>query len=90
MVHLFEALRTSQKVAGSIPDGVIELILPVDLWPGVDSPSHRNEYKEYFLGGKDAGCIGLTFVCRPSCNLGALASWKTHWDCCTLRLDNPI
>ena len=66
MVHLFEALRTSQKVAGSIPDGVIELILPVDLWPGVDSPSHRNEYKEYFLGAKGGRCVGLTTL-PPSC-----------------------
>jgi hypothetical protein len=28
--------------------------------PGVDSASNRNEYQEYFLGGKGSWCIGLT------------------------------
>jgi len=28
--------------------------------PGVDSVSNRNEYQEYFLGGKGGGCMGLT------------------------------
>jgi len=28
--------------------------------PGVDSASNRNEYQEYFLGGKGGRCIGLT------------------------------
>ena len=28
--------------------------------PGVDSASNRNEYQEYFLGGKDGRCVGLT------------------------------
>ena len=27
--------------------------------PGVDSACNRNEYKEYFLGGKGGRCIGL-------------------------------
>jgi hypothetical protein len=31
---------------------------------GVDSASNRNEYQEYFLGGK--GCVGLTTL-PPSC-----------------------
>ena len=26
--------------------------------PGVDSASHRNEYQEYFLGGKAGRCLG--------------------------------
>ena len=43
---------TSQKVAGSIPDGV-------------DSTSNRNEYQEYFLWGQGSWCIGLTLP--PSC-----------------------
>ena len=30
-------------------------ILPIALWPWVDSASNRNEYKEYFLGVKVAG-----------------------------------
>jgi hypothetical protein len=32
-----------------------DLILPVALWPGVDSASNRNEYQESFLGVKTAG-----------------------------------
>ena len=28
--------------------------------PGVDSASDRNEYQEYFLGGKGGRCVGLT------------------------------
>ena len=28
--------------------------------PGVDSASNRNEYQEYFLGGKDGRCVSLT------------------------------
>jgi hypothetical protein len=33
--------------------------------PGVDSASNRNEYQEYFLGGKGGQCVGLTlpFLC---------------------------
>jgi len=34
--------------------------------PGVDSGSNRNEYQEYFLGGKGGWCIGLTTL-PPSC-----------------------
>ena len=30
--------------------------------PGVDSASNRNEYQEYFLGGKVDRCVGLTSV----------------------------
>jgi hypothetical protein len=28
--------------------------------PGVDSASNRNEYQEYFLGGKGGWCVRLT------------------------------
>jgi hypothetical protein len=35
---------TSQKVAGSIPDGVIDWLNPV-----IDSVSNRNEYQGYLL-----------------------------------------
>ena len=34
--------------------------------PGVDSASIRNEYQEYFLGGKSGRCVGLTTL-PPSC-----------------------
>ena len=33
--------------------------------PGVDQAS-RNEYQEYFLGGKGSRCVGLTTL-PPSC-----------------------
>ena len=42
----------------------------------MDSASKKNEYQEYFLGGKDGRSVGLTtFMCRLSRNLGALSSW---------------
>jgi hypothetical protein len=51
---------TNQKVAGSIPDGVMEFF--IDINPsdrhyglGIDSVSNRNEYREYFLGVNAAG-----------------------------------
>ena len=37
----------------------IKIILPAALWRGVDSASYRNEYREYFLGGKCGLCLGL-------------------------------
>ena len=51
---------TSQKVAGSIPDGVIGIFSMAQSFrphygPAVDSASNRNEYHEYFLGVKAAG-----------------------------------
>ena len=54
---------TSRKVAGSIPDGVIEVFR----WhnpsgPGVDSPSSRNDYQEYLLGSKGGRRVSLTTV----------------------------
>jgi hypothetical protein len=50
---------TSRKVAGSIPDGVIDITLPAALWPWGYSASDRNKYQEYFLGVKAAGAWGL-------------------------------
>jgi len=51
---------TNRKVAGSIPAGVIGFFIDIKslrshYGPGVDSPSNRNEYQEYFLGVKAAG-----------------------------------
>jgi hypothetical protein len=34
--------------------------------PGVDRASNRNEYQEYFLGGKGGRCVRLTTL-PPSC-----------------------
>ena len=42
--------------------------------PGVDSASNRNEYQEYFLGGKGGRCVELTSL-PTSC-----ANWHEIWD----------
>ena len=54
--------------------------------PGVDSASNRNEYQEYFLGGKAGRCIRLTTL-PPSCAVvmtsGNLISRTAQWlSCC--------
>jgi hypothetical protein len=41
---------------------------------GVDLASNRNEYQEYFLGGKGGQCIGLTTL-PPSC-ANCLEIWE--------------
>jgi len=51
---------TNQKVAGSIPAGVIGFFIDIKSFllhygPGVDSAFNRNEYQENFLGVKVAG-----------------------------------
>ena len=46
---------TKRKVAGSIPNGDIDIAFRPLYGPGVDSASNRNEYREYFLGVKAAG-----------------------------------
>jgi hypothetical protein len=56
---------TRWKVADSIPDGVIDLILPVAVWSWGSTQS-RNEYQECSLRGKGGRCLGLT-VLPPSC-----------------------
>jgi len=38
----------------------IDIIFRSHSGPGVDSASNRNEYQEYFLGVKAAGCVRLT------------------------------
>jgi len=44
--------------------------------PGVDSASNRNEYQEYFVGGKVFRCVGLTTL-PPSC-ADCLEIWEPH------------
>jgi hypothetical protein len=41
-----------------------------------DSASNRNEYQEYFLGGKDGPCVGLTTL-PPSCT-DSLEIWESQ------------
>src|SRR5215470_560601 len=81
---------TNRQVAGSIPDGVIEIFLLHN--PSgrtmVDSSSNRNEYQEYFLGGKGGRCVGLTTLPPSravwSTNLGASTS------CSPIGLPRPL
>jgi hypothetical protein len=54
---------TNRKVAGSIPD-VSGFFIDIKSFrshygPGVDSASNRNEYQQYFLGGKGGRCVRL-------------------------------
>ena len=75
---------TNRKVAGSVPAGVSGFFIDIKSFrshysPGVDSASNRNEYQEYFLGGKNGHCVKLTTYHHPvplSRNLGTLTSWN--------------
>ena len=51
----------NRKITGSIPASISD-IKPFrsHYGPGVDSASNRNEYQEYFLGGKGGRCVRLT------------------------------
>jgi hypothetical protein len=42
--------------------------------PGVESASNRNEYQEYFLGGKGGRCVGLTTL--PTSCADCLEIWE--------------
>ena len=62
---------TTRKFAGSIPAGVSGFFIDIKSFrshygPGVDTASNRNEYREYFLGGKGDRCVRLTTL-PPSC-----------------------
>jgi len=50
----------------------IDIILPDD--PEVESVSDRNEYEEYFLGGKGGRCVGLTT--SPTSCADCLEIWE--------------
>jgi hypothetical protein len=81
VAQLVEALPTSRKVAGSLPDGVIGIFychIPSGRTtaPGVDSVSNRNEYQEYYLGGKGGQCVGLTTL--PASCAGCLEIWESQ------------
>ena len=60
MVQWLRRSATNRKVTGSIPAGVIAFFIDIKFFrshygPGVDSASNSNEYREYFLGVKEAG-----------------------------------
>ena len=69
---------TSRKVAGSISDGVIRIfhrhLVGRAVALGVDPASNRNEYQEYFLGGKGGRCVGLTTL--PPSRADCLKIWE--------------
>ena len=67
----------------------IDIICLAILWPRGNSASNRNEYQEYFLGGKGGQCIG------PSVHVEHFEIWEPqppgilraspglYRDCCT-------
>jgi len=69
-----------ENPTGSIPDddsGFFIDIIPFrsHYGPGIDSTSKRNEYQEYFLGGKGGRCLRVTTYRHTvplSLNLGTL------------------
>ena len=68
---MVKVLCYKSKDAGSIPAGVSGFFIDIKAFrshydPGVDSASNRNEYRDYFLGGKDGRCVRLTNL-PPSC-----------------------
>ena len=61
---------TNRKVAGSIPAGVTGYFIGIKSFrshygPWGDSAPNRNEYQEYFLGGKGDRCLRLTTLPPP-------------------------
>ena len=86
MAQLVEALRYKPKGRGFDPRWCHWNFS--SFWsrygPAVDSASNRNEYQEYFLGGKCGRCVGLTTL-PPSC-VDCLEIWEpqltgTLWAC---------
>jgi len=73
VVQLVRHCTTNWKVTGSIPDGVTG-IFHRHYPSGHDSASNRNEYQEYFPGGKGGQCVGLTTL-PPSC-ADCLGIWE--------------
>jgi hypothetical protein len=80
VVHMVTAVpqwlmccATNRQVAGSIPAGVSGFFVDINSFrshygPGVDPASNRNEYQEYFLGGK-GGRYVMLITLPPSCTV---------------------
>ena len=72
-------LRHLLQTGGSrvrFPMVSLECSIDISLTLGFDSASNRNEYQEYFLGGKGGRCLGLTNL-PPSC-ADCLEMWETQ------------
>ena len=58
----------------------IDIILQATLWSWGWLSLYRNEYQEYFLGGKGGRCVKsdnlITFMCRLSWYLRSSSSWN--------------
>jgi len=84
LAQWLKCCATNQKVAGSIPASVSGFCIDIKCFrshygPGIDSASNRNEYQDYFLGGKSGRCVRLSTYHHPvplSRNLGTLTSWN--------------
>jgi len=66
----------------------IDIILRLHCGPGVDPVSNRNEYHEYFLGGKVGLCVGLATL-RPSC-ADCLEILEALTSCSPQGLSRPV
>ena len=56
----------TQKHITFLPSKQHRLFFRPHYGPGVDSASNRNEYQQYFLGGKGGWCVKMTIL-PPSC-----------------------
>ena len=79
VAQLVEALRHKPEGCGFNPrwcnwNFSLTLSFQPHYGPGVGSTSNRNEYQEYFLGGKGGRCVGLTTL-PPSC-VDCLEIWE--------------
>ena len=64
---------TYLKDDGSIPYFAFTYSFRPHCCPGVDSASKRNEYRDYFLGGKGGRCVVLTTL--PPSRADCLEAW---------------
>jgi hypothetical protein len=79
VAQLMRHCATNGKVASSIPDGVIGIFHCHNLSGrtialGLTQPLNRNEYQDYFLGGKGGRCLGLTIL--PLSSVDCLEIWE--------------
>ena len=68
---------TNRQVAGSVPNGVTGIFYwhnpsGSTMVLGLNQPLKKNEYQEYFLGGKGGQWVGLTLLSCTDC----LEKWE--------------